>query len=205
VYAEPDSQGGATGDIGEDGRPSLGSGKLHVERAGGDIRLDEAPAGAVVHTGGGDIVVGRAGGSVEASTGGGRIRIGPVAGSVRAGTGAGDVEVTLIDADGEPQRVEVRSGQGRVVIDLPADFDGRVDLETAYTRDVDPTRIEAPWQLERSTSDWSDREGFGEGTPRRYVRAKGTVGGGRGSLRVKTVNGDVIVRVAGRERSAVLW
>src|SRR6185436_15092558 len=198
VYAEPNNQGGATGDIGEDGRPSVGSGKLHVERAGGDIRLDEAPAGAVVNTGGGDIVVGRAGGSVEASTGGGSIRIGPVAGSVRAGTGAGDVEVTLIDAGGESQSVEVKSGNGRVVIELPADFDGRVDLETAYTRTVDPTRIEAPWQLERSTTDWSDREG----TPRRYVRASGTIGGGSGRLRVKTVNGDVIVRTSDRPRSA---
>src|SRR6185369_4238535 len=114
-------------------------------------------AGAEISTGGGEIVVGRGRGRVDASTGGGNIRIGPVAGSVRASTGGGNIEVTLIDVGGEAQSVEVSSGNGRVVIELPTDFDGRVELETAYTRHVDPTRIEAPWQLERSTTDWSDR------------------------------------------------
>ena len=206
VYAEPSEEGGASGDLeGVRVQPSGGRiehddsatadrGRLHVEKAGGAIHLDEAPAGAVVHTGGGDIVVGPAGGDVDATTGGGSIRVGPVAGSVRAGTGAGDVEVTLVDADGEPQSVEVRSGNGKVTIVLPEGFDGEVNLETAYTRRVQPTTIDAPWQLERSVSDWSDREGWGEGTPRRYVRARGTVGGGRGLLKVKTVNGDVVVR-----------
>ncbi len=199
VYTEPENEGDPTGDVDEHGAVR-GGGRVHMERAGGDIQLEEAPSGAVVSTGGGNIVVGRAGGSVEASTGGGSIRLGPVAGDVRAGTGAGDVEVTVVDAGGEPQSVVVKSGHGRVVIDLPAGFDGRVELETAYTRNVEPTRIEAPWQLERSTSDWSDREG----TPRRYVRATGTVGSGRGLLKVKTVNGDVIVRMGGA-RSSMPW
>ena len=208
MYAEPSAEGGPSGDIDRvrvlrsgnriehEDPVADGTGRLHVERAGGDIDLAEAPAGAVVDTGGGDIVVGRAGGSVEASTGGGNIRIGPVAGSVRAGTGAGDVEVTLVDADGEPQTVEVHSGNGRVTIDLPAGFGGEIDLETAYTRNLRPTTINAPWQLERSVSGWSDREGW-EGTPRRYVRARGTVGSGRGLLKVKTVNGDIVVRTRG--------
>jgi beta-lactamase regulating signal transducer with metallopeptidase domain len=199
VYAEPENEGDPTGDVDEHGA-ARGGGRVHMERAGGDIQLEEAPSGAAVSTGGGDIVVGRAGGSVEASTGGGSIRLGPVAGDVRAATGAGDVEVTVIDAGGEPQSVVVTSGHGRVVIDVPAGFDGRVELETAYTRNVDPTRIEAPWPLERSTSDWSDREG----TPRRHVRATGTVGSGQGLLKVKTVNGDVIVRMGGA-RSSMPW
>ena len=199
VYVEPANEGDPTGDVDEHGKAS-GGGRVHMQRAGGDIELDEAPSGAVVSTGGGDVVVGRAGGSVEASTGGGSIRLGPVAGDVRASTGAGDVEVTVVDAGGQPQNVVISSGHGRVVIDLPAGFDGRVELETAYTKDVDPTRIEAPWQLERSTSDWSDRQG----TPRRYVRATGTIGSGGGLLKVKTVNGDVIVRMGGT-RSSMPW
>jgi hypothetical protein len=168
-------------------------GRIHIDRAGGDVTLDEAPAGAEIETGGGEIVVGRAAGRVDASTGGGSIRIGPVAGSVRAGTGAGDVEVTLADAGGEPQTVEVRSGKGRIVVEVPPGFAGEIDLETAYTRNVDPSRIDAPWPLQHSLSDWDAREG----TPRRYVRARGTVGSGQGLLRVKTVNGDVVVRSRG--------
>jgi hypothetical protein len=113
---------------------------------------------------------------------------------VRANTGAGDVEVTLAAAGGEPQLVEVSSGNGRVEIVLPPGFGGTLDLETAYTRRTGPTTITAPGALERTTTDWDDRQG----TPRRYVRARGAIGSGSGLVRVRTVNGDVVVRVADR-------
>jgi len=74
---------------------------------------------------------------------------------------------------------------------LPAGFDGTIELETAYTERHGPTRITAPWELQRTLSDWESDYG----TPRRFVRARGTAGNGRGgSVRVKTVNGDVEVR-----------
>ena len=136
----------------------------------------------------------RAAGEIDATTGGGDIDIGPVAGSVRASTGAGRVEVTLVDAAGAAQSVEVTSGNGAVVIVLPPGFAGRIDLETAYTQRFGrATRITAPWELQRETTDWENRYG----TPRRFVRARGKVGSGGGLLRVRTVNGDVEVRQAG--------
>ena len=132
-----------------------------------------------------------------ANTGGGDIEIGPVAGSVRAGTGAGAVRVSLADAGGREQSVEITSGTGKVVIELPDRFDGRFDLETAYTESFGrATRIESAWTLDReSTTGWDDSEG----TPRRYVRAHGVVGTGRGRIEVRTVNGDIEVRRAPKE------
>lgn len=180
-----------------DGEPDAGAddlGRLHITRAGGEVELARAPHGAVISTGGGNVVVGRSAGLVDASTGGGDITIGPVAGSVRAGTGAGKVTVLLEDASGEEQTVEITSGSGAVVLVLPEGFDGVVELETAYTSSFGrATRIAAPWDLARETTGWDDREG----SPRRYVRARGTAGNGQGRVRVKTLNGDIEVRRAG--------
>lgn len=165
---------------------------LHIEKAGGSIELEEAPSGAVISTGGGDVRVGRGAGVVEASTGGGDVTIGPVAGSVKAGTGAGTVHVTLTDSNGEEQNVEIHAGVGRVILELPANFDGRFEIETAYTRRFGrATRIESDWDLARETTDeWDDSQG----TPRRYVRGTGTAGRGRGLVYIKTVNGDITIR-----------
>ena len=170
------------------------TGVLQISKAGGDVDLENAPEGARITTGGGDIRVRRGAGTVEASTGGGDVEIGPIAGSVRAGTGAGTVHVTLADADGRTQTVEITSGSGPVVIELPEDFDGRFELETAYTRSFGrATRIESAWSLDHdATTGWDGSQG----TPRRYVRAHGVAGDGRGRIRVRTVNGDIQVRSA---------
>lgn len=190
VIVRPDGKRITLGNVTRaDGAPTL-----HIEKAGGAVDLAEAPAGAVISTGGGDIRVGRSAGMVEASTGGGDITIGPVAGSVIAGTGAGTVSVTLADADGEPQSVDIHAGVGRVTLILPRDFDGTFELETAYTRNFRRvTEIHSDWQLDVAHSDeWDDRQG----TPRRYVRAEGRVGRGRGRIFIKTTNGDIDVRRA---------
>ena len=170
-------------------------GKLRINKAGGAISLPSAMGGATLTTGGGPIRVGASSGLVSASTGGGDITIAPAAGSVRAGTGAGDVEVEIVDGDGEAHVVEIRSGSGSATITLPRSFSGRVDLETAYTRSYGgPTRIETPWTLEReSTDDWDSSEG----SPRKYVRARGRIGDGDGLIRVRIVNGNITIR---RER-----
>ncbi len=172
------------------------TGVLHINKAGGAVELDEAPEGAVIRTGGGDVSVGRSAGLVQAKTGGGDMEIGPVAGSVRAGTGAGDIHVTLADAGGERQTVDLTSGSGHMIVELPAGFDGAIELETAYTQSFGRvTRIESAWELQReSTKEWDNRHG----SPRRYVRARAVLGNGQGLVRIKTVNGDIELRRAPR-------
>lgn len=184
------SAGGSRVTVGRD--TDYRAGTLNIDKAGGGIDLDGAPNGAHVRTGGGDVRIGRSAGTVDAGTGGGDVTIGPVAGSVSASTGAGEVRIVVDPVRGGDQVIEATSGKGRIVIELPADFDGRLDLETAYTRTHEETaRIRSDWDLERDPlTDWDDRFG----TPRRFLRARAVLGRGNGRVVVRTVNGEIEIR-----------
>jgi beta-lactamase regulating signal transducer with metallopeptidase domain len=169
------------------------NGRLFSRRSGGSVSLGDAPNGASIETGGGDIRIGRAAGEVYASTGGGSITIGPLSGSAEASTGAGDVRITVTGPGAHA--IEVSSGNGRVTLVLPAGLSANLDLETAYTYDRSrPTRIESDWSLATTQSrEWDSSEG----TARKYVRARQTIGRGGATIRVKTVNGDIVLRRGG--------
>jgi hypothetical protein len=168
----------------------FGTKGLQIQRSGGSLSLDDAPNGARLITGGGPIRIGRSAGEVYASTGGGKIEIGPAAGSVIATTGAGDV--TVVFSGGGMHAADITSGLGQVVLVLPDNFSGTLVLETAYTNNLShKTYIRSDWPLETTeTSDWDSSYG----TPRRYVRGRKVLGTGGGIVRVRTVNGDVVVR-----------
>ena len=168
----------------------FGASGIRMSSAGGDISLPEAPDGARVTTGGGAVRIGPSAGEVYASTGGGAIDIGPASGSVEAHTGAGNVTITLTGPGSHS--VDVTSGKGQVVLVVPRDLSATLDLETAYTNNLGhETRIESDWPLTvTSTKDWDSSEG----TPRRYVRVRQTIGGGGGVIQVRTVNGNVVLR-----------
>ena len=189
------NKGGTTTTITTNGvgkSSTFGFGGIRMSSAGGGISLPEAPEGARVTTGGGPIVIGPSAGEVYASTGGGSIDIGPARGSVEAHTGAGDVTITLTGAGSHS--VDVTSGRGQVVLVLPRDLSATLEIETAYTDNLGrKTRIESELPLTiTETTDWDRRQG----TPRRYVRGRQIVGGGLGVIRVRTVNGNVILRWA---------
>jgi hypothetical protein len=158
-----------------------------IDKDGGDIDLDEVPHEARVSTGGGAIVVGRAHGAVSATTGGGDIEIGPAEGAAAATTGAGDVSINLV---GEaPHPVNVSSGKGNVEIILPSNVNATLDLEVGYTKNWGKhPQIKGDWPLTvTETDDWDSRQG----TPRKYVRVRQTLGKGGPVIRVRTVNGDI--------------
>ncbi|PYQ31917.1 MAG: hypothetical protein DMF56_02120 [Acidobacteria bacterium] len=167
-------------------------GRLHITKAGGDIEVRSAPKGVYASTGGGDVRIGSGAGRIEAHTGGGDIDVGPIAGSVDASTGAGKVTISLADANGADQSVSVFTGYGRVIVELPESINALFELETAYTEGYRrKSHIESDWALTTTESDrWDDSEG----TPRKYIRGKGTIGSGKSLIKVKAVNGDVIVR-----------
>jgi beta-lactamase regulating signal transducer with metallopeptidase domain len=172
---------------------SQGSGSFSLAKAGGDIVLDEAPYGAVVSTGGGRVFIGEANKLIRATTGGGDIELPRLSGNAIVHTGSGDVTIGVVNVEGREHSIDVYSGNGRVVLELPADLDATIELETAYTDNNrrGATFIETDFPLERSeTSVWDDRFG----TPRKFVRARGTVGTGRGLIKVRTVNGDIVIR-----------
>lgn len=209
IYAEAagDADEG-TGDLtnirvdGSRGHIDVGTnatGRLHIDRAGGRVDLDEVPNGAKIRTGGGEIRIRKGAGSIDAQTGGGDITMGPIAGSVSASTGAGDVSLRLASIAGRSQDVEVGSGTGNVVLELPADLNARFEIETAYTESFGrAAKITSAWTLAREpVTDWDDSRG----TPRRYVRASGKAGRGEGLIRIQTVNGDIELRKAGTSTS----
>jgi len=177
---------------GKGGSNSFASSGIRMSSAGGPISLRAAPDGARVTTGGGSIRIGRSGREVYAETGGGPIDIGPASGSVEAHTGAGDVTIELVGAG--VHSVDVTSGKGQVVLVVPGDLNATLDLETAYTNNLGhKTRIVSEIPLQTTeTANWD----ASQGTPRRYVRARQTVGHGGGLIRVRTVNGDVILNRA---------
>jgi beta-lactamase regulating signal transducer with metallopeptidase domain len=175
------------------GKVTGGAARVRMSTGGGAISLPSAPEGAHVTTGGGKIEIGPSGGSVYARTGGGSIEIGPATGSVEAHTGAGNVTIKLKGTGSHS--VDVSSGKGEVVLLLPSGLDATLELETAYTNNLGhKTRIVSDWALQQTETDsWDGREG----TPRRYVRARQTVGKGGAVIRVRTVNGDIVLKRGG--------
>ena len=173
------------------GGGSFGAGGIRMNSNGGDISLPAAPDGARVTTGGGAVRIGPSAGEVYASTGGGLIEIGPASGSVEAHTGAGNVTITLTGSG--PHSVDVTSGKGQVELVVPRDLSAILELESAYTNNLGhETRIESDLPLTiTSTKDWDSRDG----TPRKYVRVRQTVGRGGPVIRVRTVNGNVVLRL----------
>ena len=79
-----------------------------------------------------------------------------------------------------------------MVITAPADLNATLDLETAYTDNYrGKTRIISDWPVTvTETNTWDDREG----TPRKYVRVRQNIGRGGGVLRVRTVNGNIVLK-----------
>ena len=160
-------------------------------KAGGEIHLENVPNGGSFTTGGGEIVVGSVGGPASFTTGGGDVRISNVADDISVTTGAGSVEISVIGGSDAARNITVTSGLGRIVIDLPANLDARFDIESGYTERHGRTKIESAFPLNvTETEEWDSRNG----TPRRYVRGSGSIGSGRGLVRIRTMNGDVVIR-----------
>jgi beta-lactamase regulating signal transducer with metallopeptidase domain/DUF4097 and DUF4098 domain-containing protein YvlB len=153
-------------------------GNLRTNTGGGDVQLDEALHGGRISTGGGDIRIGRTAGRLEAQTGGGDIDLRAVAGSVRASTGAGDVRVVVVEGE-EARRIDLSSGTGDVVLDLPDDFEGTFDLETSGAHDGGEIETRLPLPIERRGD---------------AVRVRGAIGSASNVVRVRTTNGGIHLR-----------
>jgi Antirepressor regulating drug resistance, predicted signal transduction N-terminal membrane component len=190
-------KGGVTGTVAGDvtfsgttvnGMRTSSDGKYYVSKSGGSVTIADAKNGAVIQTGGGAISIGKTNGDLYAQTGGGDVTVAAADGAVEITTGAGDVEINLTES-GHP--VKIASGNGNVTLILPRGTSADLDLETAYTRSHGPTRIRGDWSLSTTeTTSWDTSMG----TPRRYIRSEQPIGGGGPRIRVKTVNGDIIVK-----------
>jgi beta-lactamase regulating signal transducer with metallopeptidase domain len=161
---------------------------------GGAIRFDSLPNGGSFTTYGGEIDIGAVGGKASFTTGGGDVRIRNASDDLTVATGVGSVEISVIGAGA--RNISVATSLGRAVIELPANLDARLDIESGYTGDHGkPVFGEVPKIESDFPVSLSERESRnGNGTPRWYVTASGTIGSGRGLIKIRTNHGDVVIR-----------
>ena len=150
---------------GRDVRASSGNGDVEVLGAGGGVRAS---------TGNGPVTVRDARGGVTASYGNGRITVETSEGPVKASTGNGAIDVRMASLRAA-EDMEFSSGNGRVTVRLPADFEGRLDLGTGRGDAYSDFPITVQGRLQRT-------------------RLQGTVGSGGPTVRLRSGNGDVEVR-----------
>lgn len=162
-------------------------------KMGGDISVESAPGGANLRTLGGSIEVGKVGGQAKLSTNGGDIKVDSSSGGVEATTLSGNIDVTLASADGSGRRIiDLTSNAGEVRLRLPHDFGASVDVLLTYTdNQPQPFKITESLGLRHDPvpAQWDDSHG----TPRKTLRAHGTIGDGKHKIVISTINGDVTI------------
>ncbi|PYQ30804.1 MAG: hypothetical protein DMF56_08370 [Acidobacteria bacterium] len=155
---------------------------------GGDIRVSDAPHGAVLRTMGGDIRVKNANGTVTAKTMGGDISVDRLQGSLDAGTMGGNVEVEVLNA-GNGRDIKISSMGGRIEVTLPKDFAADFQVELEQDRDGRQHRIvsDFPLQFTKSTRHhWFRKVEVLTGT--------GKSGSGANHVRLWTIGSDITIR-----------
>lgn len=125
---------------GRSGPADIGTGSADVvlDHVDGDLRLRfgsgsgrvECVSGSVqARTGSGDLVLGEVGGSLTSACGSGRLDVGEARGPVRFRTGSGGVLLRAVHAD-----VDLASGSGELAVGLPAGQPARVEVTTGSGR-----------------------------------------------------------------------
>ncbi|HYE65151.1 MAG TPA: hypothetical protein VD966_06190 [Pyrinomonadaceae bacterium] len=167
--------------------------EVRISTMGGEIKVEDAPAGADVMTMGGDINIGTVGDHVRAKTMGGDINIEAVDGWVQATTMAGDVAVRMVGNPDQGRRdVTITSYSGDVTLTVPAGLSMEFDIELAETKNSDRSyRIISDFEVQQRESDRWDQD---NGTPRKYIYGTGSVAGGRNKIKIRTINGNVYLK-----------
>lgn len=167
---------GTTGSLSVD----VGSGHTSIRNAEGDLTIDTGSGEVDVSGARGDVVVIDTGsgrvtvssvttGDLNIDTGSGDVEVtGATARRVRLDTGSGSVSCELI---ANPEDVDVDTGSGGVTLTLPASYSATVDID-AGGRGID---VEFPIETRRFSRD----------------HVVGTIGDGRGTLRVDAGSGGV--------------
>ncbi len=181
-------------------------GNISVERAGGNVtaatgggQIDfgEATGSIRARTGGGGIRIRRVSGPIQLETGGGSIFLTKVEGTVRATTGAGGITAWFTsdgsaEAPGKPKAhklfgaSQLESGQGDIVVYLPREL--AVTIEALIEMAADH-RIEADPTLPLKVSYVNSSGG-------RAVRGECALNGGGEVLRLKTVAGNIRLKLS---------
>jgi DUF4097 and DUF4098 domain-containing protein YvlB len=164
----------------------------NLSTMGGDIHLGDVASFAKVKTMGGVVTIDHATGPVDASTMGGGISIGHADGPIKASTMGGDITARMVGASSDRRDVELTSRGGTITLVVPKDFGMDVQITLAYTKSAPRSYeiIDHVGLQQQESPEWDTSEG----TPRKYIRAKGRVGSGLNHVVINTINGDVILK-----------
>lgn len=153
----------------------VGTGAGVRARSGnGEITVAAAGDAVDVSSGNGDIEVSGAGGPVEVRTGNGSIQVRTTVGPVNAGTGNGPIDVQM-DRLTKAENMEFRTGNGRITVTLPANYEGEIDSSTGNGG----IESDFPITIEGRTSPRHLRGVIGKGGPRLRLSS------GNGSIRLR--------------------
>lgn len=182
-----------------------------AETGGGDIAISKTGAKFVaVSHGGGQITFGEASGAVEARTAGGGIRVLKVAGpmqlnsaggsiylteihdAVRASTASGNITAWFAGQGKKTAPSQLQCAEGDIVVYLPRqlalNIEAVIEGATSQKVEFDPA---IPLKLMPVPK--------AGGSPRRVIRAVGSVNGGGETLVLRTVAGNIRLLLADRE------
>jgi DUF4097 and DUF4098 domain-containing protein YvlB len=149
--------------------------RLHTED--GSIRAREIEGRLDVHTSDGSIRIEGCAGPVAAETSDGSITILQARSPVRATTSDGSIDVELEQAEG-PAQVELTTSDGGINLRLPAEISARVQADT---------------EDGHVTMEPATRARFNRG--RSHLET--VLGDGRGTVRLRTSDGGIHIRLAG--------
>jgi DUF4097 and DUF4098 domain-containing protein YvlB len=166
---------------------------VDVETMGGSVNIKAAERFVNARTGGGDMYIQSNSGPVAAWTGGGDIEVEANDGGIQAFTGAGAITVKVSQDPGtHSEAMNLQSGLGEIVVELPPGFSGEFDVEIRYTRSSDQDyQIVSDFGLNiRESLSWE----LDNGQQMKYITGSGIVGSGGRKVKIRTTNANVFIR-----------
>ncbi len=166
---------------------------IKISTMGGDINLDEAPAGAEVKTMGGDIRVRSAKKYLQAKTMGGDIEVDALDGKIKATTMGGNIDLTMVgDTKVGEHHINLVSKGGDITVYVPKEMAMDIDIVLEYTRKGRRSySITSDFDLKiKEDEEWR----FSWGDARKTIRATGKTGNAAHRVTIETVNGNIILK-----------
>lgn len=164
----------------------LAQNDVKARTSGGSINVEGSLGSVDVDTSGGGIFVGSSNGSVIAVTSGGSIKISKASGSIEAETAGGAIEAEMITADRDDTHVELESAGGTLTLYIPKNLAASVNANIRITRSA-----------RRDYNIYSDFPLTLKGEHTGRVSGTGDINGGGDSIDLRTVNGDIHIKMLG--------
>jgi len=157
------------------------AGRFDLRSGDGSIRGRELSGDVKAHTGDGSIRLENLDGGIDVDTGDGSINVGGKFTGVRARSGDGSMTIHAAPGSAAAADWEISTGDGSVVVEVPDGFGAEVDAHTSdgRVRLEDVTLSNVSGRLDRNS-------------------VKGTLGAGGRAMRLRTGDGSITLRAAGR-------